>query len=76
MATFRILGLDSGADIILCIPPAAYAAHSGLGFKVPGEEWAEYGVYGDLIMIYREPYSIYLRGTIGFRAFSEGRFRL
>ena len=25
MATFRILGLDSGADIIVCIPPSAYA---------------------------------------------------
>ena len=25
----------------------------------------EYRVYGDLIMIYPKPYSIYLRGTIG-----------
>lgn len=25
MATFRILGLDSGADIIVCVPPTAYA---------------------------------------------------
>ena len=25
----------------------------------------EYGVYGDLIIIYPKPYSIYLRGTIG-----------
>ena len=24
----------------------------------------EYGVYGDLIIIYPKPYSIYLRGTI------------
>ena len=24
----------------------------------------EYGVYGDLILIYLEPYSIYLRGAI------------
>ena len=24
----------------------------------------EYGVYGDLIVIYPKPYSIYLRGTI------------
>ena len=24
----------------------------------------EYGVYGDLVIIYPEPYSIYLRGTI------------
>ena len=28
----------------------------------------EYGVYGDLIMLYPKPYSIYLRGTIGCRA--------
>ena len=27
----------------------------------------EYGVYGVLIMKYPKPYSIYLRGTIGFR---------
>ena len=27
--------------------------------------WIEYGVYGDLIIIYTKPYSIYLRGTIG-----------
>ena len=26
----------------------------------------EYGVYGDLIIIYPKQYSIYLRGTIGF----------
>ena len=25
----------------------------------------EYGVYGELIIIYPKPYSIYLRGTIG-----------
>ena len=25
----------------------------------------EYGVYGDLFIIYPKPYSIYLRGTIG-----------
>ena len=25
----------------------------------------DYGVYGDLIIIYPKPYSIYLRGTIG-----------
>ena len=29
-------------------------------------KWIEYGVYGDLIIIYPKPYSIYLRGTIGF----------
>ena len=27
----------------------------------------EYGVYGDLILIYPKPDSIYLTGTIGFR---------
>ena len=27
----------------------------------------EYGVYGDLIIIYPQPYSIYLRGTIKLR---------
>ena len=29
----------------------------------------EYGVYGDLIIIYPKPYSIYLRGTIRFRLY-------
>ena len=29
----------------------------GLGFR-------KYGVYGDLIILYLKPYSIYLRGTI------------
>jgi len=28
MATFRILGLDSGADIIVCVPPTAYVTRS------------------------------------------------
>ena len=28
----------------------------------------EHGVYGDLYIIYPKPYSIYLRGTIGFEA--------
>ena len=27
----------------------------------------KYGVYGDLIMRYPKPYSVYLRGTIGVR---------
>ena len=27
-------------------------------------KYIEYGVYGDLIIIYPKPYSIYLRGTI------------
>ena len=38
-----------------------------LGFRVyspPLNRW-EYEVYGDLIIIYAKPYSIYLRGTIG-----------
>ena len=30
------------------------------------------GVYGDLIMIYPKPYSIYLRGTMGFRDAGSG----
>ena len=30
-------------------------------------KYIEYGVYGDLIILYPKPYSIYLRGTIGFR---------
>ena len=29
-------------------------------------KWIEYGVYRDLITIYPKPYSVYLRGTIGF----------
>ena len=28
-------------------------------------KWIEYGVYGDLSIIYQKPYSIYLRGAIG-----------
>ena len=35
----------------------------GLGYIVP-LKWMEYGIYGDLIIIYPKPYSIYLRGTI------------
>ena len=27
-------------------------------------KWIEYGVYGDLVIMYPKPYSIYLRGTI------------
>ena len=27
----------------------------------------EYGVYGDLIIIYPQPHSIYLRGTVSLR---------
>ena len=39
-----------------------------LGFRVysPTFKWKEYGVYGDLNMIYPELYSIYLRGNIWF----------
>ena len=38
----------------------------GLGFRgySPPEVDRERGVYGDLIIIYPKPYSIYLRGTI------------
>ena len=28
----------------------------------------EYGVYANLVTLYRKPYSLYLRGTVGFRA--------
>ena len=28
-------------------------------------KYIEYGVYGDLVIIYTKPYSIYLRGTKG-----------
>ena len=38
-------------------------ANWGLGFIVPVKQ-IEYGVYGDLIILYPKPYSIYLRGTI------------
>ena len=31
----------------------------------------EYGVYGDLILIYPKPYFIYLRGIIGFRGWGS-----
>ena len=33
----------------------------------------EYGVYGDLMIIYPQPYSIYLRWTIGFEGFGLKR---
>ena len=39
-----------------------------IGFIVP-LKWIDYGVYADLILIYPKPYSIYLRGTIGFLRF-------
>ena len=32
-----------------------------------------YTVYGDLIITYPKPYSIYLRGTIGSRAYLTDR---
>ena len=35
----------------------------GLRFKSPFKQ-IEYGVYGDFILIYPKPYSIYFRGTI------------
>ena len=38
----------------------------GLGFRVFGSGFRGLGVYGDLIIIYPKPYSIYLRGTIRF----------
>ena len=38
----------------------------GLGFIAP-LKWIDYGVYGDLIMIYPKSCSTYLRGTIGLR---------
>ena len=39
----------------------------GLGSIAP-LKYIEYGVYGDLIIIYPKPFSIYLRGTTGFGA--------
>ena len=42
------------------------------GFTAPLRQ-LEYRVYGDLVIIYPKPYSIYLRGTIRFRVrFQEG----
>ena len=35
------------------------------GFR--GHNRPIYGVYGDFMIMYPKPYSIYLRGTIGFR---------
>ena len=44
------------------------------GFRVRLKQ-IEYGAYGDLIVIYPNPYSIYFRGTIG-RCGLEGMYRL
>ena len=44
----------------------------GLGFRVKG---IEYGVYGDLIIKYPKPYSIYLRGTVSQPALIENYLR-
>ena len=30
-------------------------------------KWIEHGVYGDLIIIYPRPYSMYFKGIVGFR---------
>ena len=57
-------------------PPALIGVLGlGLGFRVGGLElsvslykWIEYGVYGDLSIIFPKPYSIYLRGRIGFES--------
>ena len=35
-------------------------------------KWIEYGVHGDLIIIYPKPYSVYLRGTIRSRVRGSG----
>ena len=37
-----------------------------LGFIV-SLKWIEYGVYGDVTVRYPKPFSMYLRGTIGFK---------
>ena len=39
-----------------------------IGFRAysPPLKQIEYGVYGDLIILYPRPYSIHLRGTVGF----------
>ena len=47
----------------------------GSGFIVLLKQ-IEYGVYGDLIIIYPKPYSIYLRGTIEFRVMACGEIML
>ena len=43
-----------------------------MGVIVPLKQM-KYAVYGDLIRIYPKPYSIYLRGTIGFEGLGSTR---
>ena len=49
---------------------AAIAPKKGSGTYSPPS--VEYGVYGDLILLYPKTYSIYLRGTTGFAGDSSG----
>ena len=47
----------------------------GLGYILP-LKYIEYEVYGDLILVYPKPYSIYfLRGTITLNLFATGFLR-
>ena len=60
----------SGLKILSLAP--GFVRISGCWFRVWGlvpVKQIAYGVYGDLIIniIYPNPYSIYLRGTIGFQ---------
>ena len=54
--------------VILSFGPSevGWGAREFLGLRVPLKQ-IEYGVYGDLVIIYPKPHSIYLRRTIGFR---------
>ena len=45
------------------------AASLGSRMYSPPEVMRIWGIYGDLIIIYPKPYSIYLRGTIGLAIF-------
>ena len=54
---FRVLGFGLG---VYCCECSAFRVR-GSGFIVP-LKYIEYGVFGDLIIRYARPYSIYLRG--------------
>ena len=62
------IGLWALASMVMLSfgPSEVGGAREFLGLRVPLKQ-IEYGVYGDLVIIYPKPHSIYLRRTIGFR---------
>ena len=60
---YNILGSKLGSPLFW--ETTIYSPPRVLGFRVYGPlKWVEYGVCGDLILLYPKLYSIYFRGTM------------